>query len=455
MNNDDGWLSTENNRIEELLRAANRALRVLSGCNRVLAHSENEDELMQSVCEILVEEGGYCLAWIGAPVEDEEKTVWPIAQCGDTNHYLENLSLSYAETEREKGSTGIAMRTGCKNVVRYSLTDAVSAPWREAAMENGYASSIALPLLVGEVPFTVLNIYSSAPDAFGFEETRLLQELAEDIAFGLIALRTRIAYKRAEHELQQREERLREAEKMQAIGQLAGGIAHDFNNVLCAIVGYASMALEDVPREGCAGSHIEHILQASARAQLLIQQILTFSKQGAGQKHEVFIAPLIEEVVGLLSASLSSSMRVECKVSEELLPVYFDDTKLHEVIMNLSVNAVDAIKDQHEFAEKGLLVLSFEEREIIEMKEGLLGTILPGAYSVISIADNGCGMDGEVQARMFEPFYTTKAVGAGTGMGLAVIFGILKRNKSNMTVESTVGEGTTFMVYIPKVLADI
>ncbi len=192
---------SERRRAELQLRRTTRALRTLGRCNEVLVHAETEHVLLGDVCRIIVEEGGYRLAWVGYAEDDPEKTVCPVAYAGFEEGYLEHAHITWADTERGRGPTGSAIRTGKPAMSRNVLTDPTFAPWREEAIKRGYASSLVLPLKSDKNTFGALNIYAVEPDAFNVEEMSLLTELADDLSFGIVALRDRLEKQRAEEEL--------------------------------------------------------------------------------------------------------------------------------------------------------------------------------------------------------------------------------------------------------------
>jgi PAS domain S-box-containing protein len=199
----------ERRRAEEELRRVNRALRVLSECNQAVVRATEESALLQQVCQLLVETGGYRLAWVGFAEQDRDKTVRPVAQAGFEEGYLQTLGITWADTERGRGPTGTAIRTGEPAMARNILTDPNFAPWRAEATRRGYASSIALPLTANSQILGALNIYAVEPDAFDAEEEKLLTELANDLAYGIVALRTRAERQRTEEALRESEARHR------------------------------------------------------------------------------------------------------------------------------------------------------------------------------------------------------------------------------------------------------
>ncbi len=193
---------------EHLLRI-NRANRALSKCNEALIRAVEESTLLQQICNIVVQEAGYRLCWVGRAEHDEAKSVRPIAQAGWEEGYLASLNITWADTERGRGPTGTSIRKRETTVVKHIATDGRMAPWRDEALKRGYASSIAIPLFVNSEVFGALTIYAAEPDAFGAEEVELLTELASDLSFGITALRTREARTRAEAVLREKEEHIR------------------------------------------------------------------------------------------------------------------------------------------------------------------------------------------------------------------------------------------------------
>jgi PAS domain S-box-containing protein len=216
---------TAQRRADEALLAANRALTMLTKCNQSLVRATTENELLASICGILVGEGGYRLAWVGFAEQDDAKSVRPVAHDGHDAGYLAGLDISWADTTRGWGPTGTAIRTRKPVATRSILTSPDFAPWRAAALEHGYASSIALPLMAGEQAFGALNVYSSKPDAFDEHEARLLSELADDVAYGIVALRTRQKQNQTEAALRSSKELLDESQRVGRLGSYALDVA--------------------------------------------------------------------------------------------------------------------------------------------------------------------------------------------------------------------------------------
>ncbi len=196
---------TERQQVLHALQRSNRALRVLSACNRLMVAAKTEEELLSEICRILITTGGYRLVWIGFAEEDERKSIRAVAEAGFEEGYLDSVNISWANNELGRGPTGTAIRTGRPSICRHIFTDPQFAPWREAARQRGYASSIAIPFGYEGKILGALNIYAELPDAFDTEEVELLKELADDLAFGLLVLRSKEERHQIQHQLQQSE----------------------------------------------------------------------------------------------------------------------------------------------------------------------------------------------------------------------------------------------------------
>lgn len=242
----------------------------------------------------------------------------------------------------------------------------------------------------------------------------------------------------------QLEEQFRQAQKMEAIGTLAGGIAHDFNNILTAIVGYVElgrMVLKDNPE---VRQYLGSVLKASSRATDLVRQILTFSRRQRSERRVIALQPVVTESLALLRATLPWTIAFETVLAPDAPVVLADASQVHQVLMNLGTNAWHAMTDQ-----PGRLGVTLE-RCVVDAAHAAEQTRLhPGVYARLSIRDSGCGMDQATQRRIFEPFFTTKGPGEGTGLGLAVVHGIMESHDGAVTVYSQPGEGTVFHLYFP------
>jgi len=250
--------------------------------------------------------------------------------------------------------------------------------------------------------------------------------------------------KQAETQQRALEAQLRESQKMEAIGTLAGGVAHDFNNLLAAILGNLALAREDVGEQHPAQESLTEIGRAALRARQLVQQILTFSRRQAQEMNRQPLTPLVEEALRLMRSLLPAGIQLVTRLPVAALPVVADATQMQQVLMNLCTNAWQAMEGR-----SGHITVALREVRLDAAQALLLGDVPSGAYVCLSVADNGPGMDLDIQRRVFEPFFTTKPPGAGTGLGLAVVHGIVKTHRGAIDLESRPGEGARFDVYLP------
>ena len=245
------------------------------------------------------------------------------------------------------------------------------------------------------------------------------------------------------------ETQLRDAQKMEAIGTLAGGIAHDFNNILAAIIGNVAAARQDSATGLSADSSLAQIERAALRARSLVQQILTFSRMQAQQLHTQALQPVIHETVDMLRASMPAQVELRVNLPSEPVRVRADATQLQQIVMNLCTNAWHALPAGRGRIEVGLAA----EHVVSAAQADAAGSWPPalraGARAHLWIADNGCGMDEATRARVFEPFFTTKQVGQGTGLGLAVVHGIVSGHGGAINVDSAPGVGSRFDLWFP------
>jgi PAS domain S-box-containing protein len=241
------------------------------------------------------------------------------------------------------------------------------------------------------------------------------------------------------------EEQYRQAQKMEAIGTLAGGIAHDFNNILAAIVGYTELAGLILTENPEVRDHLGSVLQAARRATDLVRQILAFSRQQPPERKPIQLRPVVAESLDLLRATLPSTIEFDTSLATDAPTVLADSTQVHQILMNLGTNAWHAMKDHG-----GRLRVRLERSVVDAAHAARMTRLRPGAYACVSVSDSGCGMDAKTLQHIFEPFFTTKGPGEGTGLGLAVVQGIMDGHDGAITVDSRPGEGTEFRLYFPE-----
>jgi PAS domain S-box-containing protein len=705
-------MSAEGDRDSEInreLRRLNRALRALSASNKALARAGSERVLLQEICDIIVRVGAYRFSWIGYAQPDPERFVRPMAHGGYEDGYLSHVEIRWSDTPAGRGPSGTAIRENRMCVVTDVSTDPLFVPWREAALARGYAAAIALPLRVAGGAFGVLMIYSDQSGSFDRSEVELLSEMANNLAFGITALRSQeerlrataaleeaeakyrqlveevpaISYvaetgalepflymspqvetilgfrakecladrhfwwnhlhpddraqalqedtweegrlfqveyrmrrhdgrlvwvrdeaiivrdphtgkrltrgvliditdlKRAEEALRESEERyrafvtqssegiyrmeydppvpshlpveeqiarghkagwmaecndamakmygrdsaaeligkklteflvlrdpvtlrfmetfirngyrindqqsieldahgqkrifrntmvgtivnghwvhtwgitrdvterlqleeqLRNAQQLEAIGRLAGGIAHDFNNILSIIMGHGELLLAMGAVDEQTRSGLEQMRRAADRAASLTQQLLAFSRKQVLQPRVLDFNETVASVQKMLTRVIGEDIELLANLSSELMLVRADPGQLEQVVMNLLVNARDAMP------QGGKIAMETSNVEIREEDRDL--DLVPGGYVMLKVTDTGHGMDSATLSHVFEPFFTTKPMGKGTGLGLAMVYGIVKQSGGSVRAESEAGRGTAFRVYLPAV----
>ncbi|MDQ1349939.1 MAG: Histidine kinase [Acidobacteriota bacterium] len=249
--------------------------------------------------------------------------------------------------------------------------------------------------------------------------------------------------RKVEEERQKLENQLRQAQKMESIGTLAGGIAHDFNNILSAVIGYTELTLEHATEENNVKFNLERVLSSANRAKEMVKQILAFSRKGEGERRPIRLNEVVEELLTLLRSTLPTTIEIYQDISGSTYPVIANKSEIHRIVMNLCTNAAHAMRE-----EGGILSVSLKEVDL-EPTDTNGKNLEPGRYQHLTVSDTGHGMTPEVLSRIFEPYFTTKKEGEGTGMGLSVVHGIIKSCGGDITVYSSPGKGTTVHVFLP------
>jgi len=252
--------------------------------------------------------------------------------------------------------------------------------------------------------------------------------------------------KELEAERLKTEAQLRQSQKMEAVGTLAGGIAHDFNNILSAIIGFTELSMLEIEEGSQLRENLEQVFRAGKRARDMVKQILAFSRQSEHERKPIAVNPIVKEALKMLRASLPTTIEIRQDIAENSPIIEADATQLHQVLMNLCTNAAHAMR-----AEGGILEVRVGRVDVASAATSPHAELGPGVYLELIVRDTGHGIAKEHLSRIFDPYFSTKDKSEGTGLGLAVVEGIVKAHGGAITVESTVGAGTTFAIYLPRI----
>ncbi|MBI9074154.1 MAG: response regulator [Desulfatibacillum sp.] len=399
----------------------------------------------QAHTEPLRKQNGVIAGVISVAIDVTERKAIEIAlrESNEMARALLNASADIVFLLDQEGAL-LALNQTCASSLRLSVDDALGACLWD--MPSQY-----LPTIEREQIQSVLDSGRSTRFA-GEADSRFYDILVYPIhdqedRVNRVAVFARdvTAQKQADEEKIRLESQLQQAQKAEAIGTLAGGIAHDFNNILSAIMGYTEMCTMEIPEGSMAHRNLLQVLKASHRAKDLVGQILTFSRQKGQEQRPVKLDLVVKEALKLLRASLPSSVTFRRYIRKDAGKVLADPTSMHQVLMNLCTNASHAMGDTGGVLEVRLENEVFEPGDTLPDPE-----MLPGKYLCLMVADTGRGMDNQTRERIFDPYFTTKEMGEGTGLGLAVVHGIVKSHAGAITVESGVGKGTVFKVYLPE-----
>ena len=538
------------------LAESNRAWQMLSRCNEAMTRSTTEQELLRAVCRIAVDSGDCRLAWVGYAQDDPERTVVPQAHAGRDEGYLSQARITWsAETPAGNGPAGRCLRSGAPVVVPDIEADADFGPWKAAARERGFRGVVALPLKKQSHTFGVLVLYLPEARTPRPDELRVLQDMADDLAFGIESIRLQIERTRMAETLreqaslldlaqdailvrdldhrvlywnrsaerlygwsagevmgrsvqgllsrdpapfleavaitvakgewageleqvtrdgtmiaiegrwtlvrdddgkpksilsintditqrQQLEQQYLRAQRMECIGTLAGGIAHDLNNVLAPIL----MSIEMLQADEGDRERLEILstIEGSAkRGAAMVRQVLSFARGMEGQRVEVRLPQVVGDLGRIVRDTFPKNIEFEERLSPDLWAIQADPTQIHQVLINLCVNARDAMPAG------GRITIRAENYLVDGQYAAANLEAHAGPYVMIAIEDTGTGIPKGIIDKIFDPFFTTKDLGKGTGLGLATSMAIVKSHGGFIRVDGGSGAGARFGLYLP------
>lgn len=541
-------------RVEKL----NRINVLLKAVNQAIIRNRKSEDLFFEACRVVVEEGGFSMAWVGV-LDKLTKQVHPVAHFGGTADYFEAIKIFLDQEPSAHGPTATAFLHSETVVVADIAIDQRMGPWQEKALLAGYRSSVALPLIVLGKVMATFNLYSTEPGFFTQEEIRFLDEMAGDLAFALEFMEQEKKRQAAERELRKLiraieqspvsmvitdtkgdieyvnpkflrvsgyamedvlgqnssilksgesspgeyrvlwqtitagnewhgefhnrrkdgtlyweraaispiyneegqisnflavkedithqkllEERLIQSQKMETVGRLAGGVAHDFNNMLGVILGSVDLAMDQIQPDDPLVFDLTEIRKAAERSAELTRQLLAFARKQIISPRILNLNRTIESSLTMMRRLLGEDLSLIWKPAPGLWPIKIDPSQVDQILANVTVNSRDALSHGG--------VLEVETANVVlgesDCKDNPESR--PGEYVLVTISDNGEGMDQATLDRVFEPFFTTKGLGLGTGLGLATIFGIVQQNMGWIVTSSKQGVGSTFRIYLPR-----
>lgn len=421
------------------LTRVNRVLKAMSECSEALVQSKTEQELLSKICRVLVETGGYRLAWVGYSQSDAEKSILPTASFGIDDGYVEGVKATWADTERGRGPVGTAARTGKPSVVQNDFEDPRFTTWREAAAKRGFAATGSFPLLDRGQPFGVISFYAGEADAFDTDEVHLLMDLSNNLAYGILALRQAEKRKQTAEELLQTKQ---EAEKAnQAKSEFLASMSHELRTPLNAVLGFAQMLQYDpkTPLSPTQNEHVESIIAGGNHLLELVNEVLDLAKIEANQLDLSLEEVSANDVVGECAAlTINLGEPRDITIIDHLSGgslslLRTDRLRFKQSLINLLSNAVKYNRDG------GTVTVEGRETE-----DGFLR---------ISVKDTGAGIAEEHQSNVFHMFHRLDAdpeiAREGTGIGLTVTKLLVEQMAGQVGFESEEGVGSTFWIKLP------
>ena len=426
---------------EERVVNLNKVLRAIRDVNQLIVRRHNRETLIQQACRLLVENKTYMTAMIILIDEDKKPDIWSYA--GDATFATPMADIT-VRLERGELPPCLREQTEADTVTLLSSEDPTH---KDCSLEPSDDKRITVikTLSYGETAFGYLIKVQDILQARDLEEESLFRELADDLGFALHSLRVEEARERSEKDREKLQRQFVQIQKMEAVGRLAGGVAHDFNNMLSVIIGTTELMMAELPDDDPLQQDLREIMNASQKSVQITGQLLAFARKQNIHPVAVDINEVAENSLKMLRRLIGEDIDLQWLPSNSACPTRIDPSQIDQILANLCVNARDAIKDV------GKITIETSKVDFDEEYCAKHAGFTPGPFVMLAVTDDGCGMEKATLENLFEPFYTTKDTGKGTGLGLATVYGIVKQNNGYINVYSEPGEGTTFKIYLPRI----
>lgn len=427
---------TQTKKAQEELLQLNRTLDAHNKSSKAMMHSHNEINYLNEVCKIIIEDCGHTMVWIGYAQNDKHKSVKPVAYSGFDKGYIDQLKITWNDTERGRGPTGNAIRTGKPSICKNMLTDPDFEPWREEAIKRGFASSIVLPIISEGKPFGAISIYSKEPDSFSDNEINLLSDLASDLAYGISYIRLDESERAAVKVIKENEAKLKEL--IATKDKFFNIVAHDLKNPFTSLLGSSELLYDNIDKMSSENIRkLALILNDSAKGGYsILQNLLDWSRSQTGllkiSPENINLKDIINENISNLQLPAANKEICLIYESPEDIHVIADKNMIHTVLRNLMSNAL-------KFTRKGgtVAVRAFMETDNVN----------------IFVKDNGVGISQERIEKLFSLDTKNTMPGTeneiGTGLGLKLCMEFVEKMNGKIRVESTENKGSEFKVSIP------
>lgn len=422
------------------LKRTNTTLRALMAVNETLIRETGEQKMLDDICRAVVKQEDFFMAWVGYAAQDEAGPIDLIAQHCEDEAYQQRTQHDWSNVLLNGGALESAIRTG-RPVVGQEVRG-IALPNQQRilkAVRNGRVTVSAFPLRVDRRTIGALCLCSTTLNHFSQDIVELLSQMSDDLAFGIQSIRN------AQHRMELNK-RVQQADKMDALGDLAGGIAHDLKNMLFPIISLTQMTLNDLPKHDRAYKRLEKVVEAAERARTLTEKIHAFSHTDKGVREEVNICRTIDDCLDILRPAIPSSITIEvaCDPAAERATLKLDMAQFQTMLLNLGSNASDAIGGNTGEIRLAVSPVTLDDLSSMDIPVPRLGP-----YVELLFSDTGRGMDENVAHRIFEPYFTTKARGKGTGLGMSMVQKFVVEHDGGISVSSGPESGTTFRIYLP------